>query len=439
MRARGMMLAGLMATGFATPAVALPPVQVPVPTVQAPVPTVQVPVPTVQVPVPVPTVRVPVPTAVPTAPVPVPTSVPPVTGGGGSAPPAGAGSGSGVSGGGGSGSSGGGGSGVSGGGGSGVSGGGGSGASGGGGSGAPGGGGSGSSSDGASPSDGASRTAAGRGSRAGSASHAAPHHARETPAQQREQRLRRTVESASGCLDDLSASQRRVLSLRAGVGAGPPRSRHAVASRLRISVRRVTRLERTGLTRLRTLARGGNCAPPAPVTPPTSLATAQQADVAAAQPAIVKPGETRRPSRSGRPGGTSRSGSGRSGGTSRSRGAVAGVSETHPPAAQDGGGINLIPPLLLLGLAALTFLLSRRLHRATGAADVPAPERPPSVAAWVPWRRSTMTGPGWTDRPGDGRDAPGKWDTSPADPPREPVPDEDPAPGHRLRDRAPRR
>jgi hypothetical protein len=50
-----------------------------------------------------------------------------------------------------------------------------------------------------------------------------------------------------------------VLILRAGVGAGPPRSRARVARRLDLRVRRVMRVERSGLRKVRALARGGSC------------------------------------------------------------------------------------------------------------------------------------------------------------------------------------
>ena len=80
--------------------------------------------------------------------------------------------------------------------------------------------------------------------------------------ERREKRLRETVAKTSGCLDDLSSAQRRVLTLRSGVGAADPTSRRGVARRLDISVRRVTRLERSGLKRLRSLGANGGCAPP---------------------------------------------------------------------------------------------------------------------------------------------------------------------------------
>ena len=78
-------------------------------------------------------------------------------------------------------------------------------------------------------------------------------------AQRRECVLRETVARSSACLDDLSSAQRRVLMLRAGAGAGPPRSRGGVAKKLRISERRVARLERTGLSRRARSARQGAC------------------------------------------------------------------------------------------------------------------------------------------------------------------------------------
>jgi hypothetical protein len=61
------------------------------------------------------------------------------------------------------------------------------------------------------------------------------------------------------CLDDLSTAQRRVLELRAGVGAADPRTRRGVARVLDIRVGRVQRLERRGLRRARKLDRAGAC------------------------------------------------------------------------------------------------------------------------------------------------------------------------------------
>jgi Sigma-70, region 4 len=78
-------------------------------------------------------------------------------------------------------------------------------------------------------------------------------------AERRERRLRRSVVRLSGCLDDLSAAQRRVLVLRAGVGEASPRTRQGVARALDIRVQRVRRIERRGLRRARELDRADAC------------------------------------------------------------------------------------------------------------------------------------------------------------------------------------
>ena len=75
----------------------------------------------------------------------------------------------------------------------------------------------------------------------------------------RERRLRTTVRRLQDCLGGLSRLERRVLVLRAGIGAGPARSRARVARRLDVNVRRVARTERRGLRALHGLARAGRC------------------------------------------------------------------------------------------------------------------------------------------------------------------------------------
>jgi hypothetical protein len=94
-----------------------------------------------------------------------------------------------------------------------------------------------------------------------------------TPAQRRraERRLRRTVARLDGCLDELAFNQRRVLELRAGVGAGPPQSRRGVARALDVPVVRVRRLERRGLRSARALARADNCGSAAAGAGPIAL------------------------------------------------------------------------------------------------------------------------------------------------------------------------
>jgi hypothetical protein len=74
-----------------------------------------------------------------------------------------------------------------------------------------------------------------------------------------ERRLRRSVQRLSGCLDELSDTQRRVLELRAGVGEASPRTRRGVARALDLRVQRVHRIERRGLRRARELDRADAC------------------------------------------------------------------------------------------------------------------------------------------------------------------------------------
>jgi hypothetical protein len=74
-----------------------------------------------------------------------------------------------------------------------------------------------------------------------------------------ERRLRRSVARLSGCLDELSGVQQRVLELRAGVGSASPRTRQGVARVLDIRVQRVRRIERNGLRRARALDRADAC------------------------------------------------------------------------------------------------------------------------------------------------------------------------------------
>jgi len=74
-----------------------------------------------------------------------------------------------------------------------------------------------------------------------------------------ERRLRRAVTRLDGCLDELPTIQRRVLVLRAGLGAGPPRSGPGVARALDLRVERVRWLERRGLRHVRALAHRDAC------------------------------------------------------------------------------------------------------------------------------------------------------------------------------------
>jgi hypothetical protein len=62
-----------------------------------------------------------------------------------------------------------------------------------------------------------------------------------------------------GCLDGLAAGERRVLVLRAGLGAAPALSRSDVARRLGLPVPQTGRIERRGLRRLEALDGAGRC------------------------------------------------------------------------------------------------------------------------------------------------------------------------------------
>jgi hypothetical protein len=212
----------------------------------------------------------------------------------------------------------------------------------------------------------------------------------------RERKLRETVSRAGRCLDDLSTGQRRVLTLRAGVGAGPPRSRALVARRLDISVKRVVRLERTGLRRLRSLAARGGCAPAT-----TTLAAATTAPSTAVAP-NAEPEPQRRSEQPREPKRTPSGGTGETGGDRR----VAGVSQTNPP---EGRGINVLIGLILLSLLLAAILVARmRRREATPVAAAPVEEKP----VWIPWRRSTMTGPSWNEKPPPSREE--SWAESPS-------------------------
>lgn len=358
----------------------VPTVQVPVPTVQVPVPTVQVPVPTVQVPVP--TVQVPIPTVqVPTPS--APGGAPPAGGGSGG----GSGAGGGAAGGGGSGAGGGASSGSGSGSASGGSaGGGGSGAGGGASSGsgsgsAPGGsagGGGDSASDGSG--DGASRGRETDRPRSRSGARRDESTSRARPADrvaQREQRLRETVSRAASCLGELPSAQRRVLTLRAGVGARPARSRSSVARRLDVTVRRVARLEHAGLRRLRTLAARGGCAVTgAPVTVGSGAPVAGTEPVVREAPDHDGRRRTQDDERDRRR--TPSSTGGVDAAPSPGAGGVAGVTRSNPASPES---IDLLVPLIVLALGGIVFAALRTRRQSPVTAE-PAVAEPPRTPRW---------------------------------------------------------
>lgn len=78
-----------------------------------------------------------------------------------------------------------------------------------------------------------------------------------------ERRLRRTVESLSGCLSSLPSLEATVLALRAGLGAGAPLSTSQVGGRLGVSPTAVRNAERQGLRGLQQANAATGCGAPA--------------------------------------------------------------------------------------------------------------------------------------------------------------------------------
>jgi hypothetical protein len=76
----------------------------------------------------------------------------------------------------------------------------------------------------------------------------------------RDRELRRAVVRLQGCLARVPRAERRVLTLRAGIGIARTRSRAEVARITGLHRARVARLERRGLRQLRALGRAGGCA-----------------------------------------------------------------------------------------------------------------------------------------------------------------------------------
>jgi hypothetical protein len=96
----------------------------------------------------------------------------------------------------------------------------------------------------------------------------------------RDRALRRTVLGHEACLGQMPRSERRVLTLRAGVGLAHPRSRAQVQRITGLRRARIAALERSGLQRLRSLAQAGGCghaasAAPDGVTPVSGVSGAR--------------------------------------------------------------------------------------------------------------------------------------------------------------------
>ena len=198
---------------------------------------------------------------------------------------------------------------------------------------------------------GSRRPARARGARAARAARAAVRPAALTAtapprkARRRDRALRRAVLRFQGCLSRVPRAERRVLTLRAGVGAARTHSRTEVARITHLRRARVIRLERRGLRRLHALGRAGAC----------QDAEATSALAPAGTGTTLPPGST--------PGGASRRRPGRASlqrqqGRRRRRGIASPTAElsiSRPAGIPGGGSFDLA--LVLAPLAVLAFLL----------------------------------------------------------------------------------
>jgi hypothetical protein len=177
-----------------------------------------------------------------------------------------------------------------------------------------------------------------------------------------------------------------VLTLRAGVGSRPARSRASVARRLDVTVRRVARLENTGLRKLRTLAQSGGCRVAGTTTVGSGAPVASVADVTRSGPAAPKrEGGGSRDSKTRKPPATGGVDASATPGGSGVQGAT--QSNAGSP-----GGFNLLFPLLLLLMAAGVFAVGRSVRR-EHASPVPGPA-PEASEATAP-----TPSPRWDDPP----------------------------------------
>jgi hypothetical protein len=153
------------------------------------------------------------------------------------------------------------------------------------------------------------------------------------------------------CVQRLDSTQRRVLVLRAGVGARAPRSRRRVASRLHVTVRRVARVERAGMRRLRTLQRTNSCA----AAPAGTAGVVARGGLAPVSGSGTGPGTPAAPTHAPSGGGSSSEGNSSDGGPGGgSRQGIGGQFATSPPGplGSDDGGPSPVIPIVLAALAA---------------------------------------------------------------------------------------
>jgi hypothetical protein len=167
----------------------------------------------------------------------------------------------------------------------------------------------------------------------------------------RERALRRAVLRFQGCLSQVPRSERRVLTLRAGVGPARPHSRTEVARITHLRRSRVVTLERRGLRRLHALGRSGDCqdARTASAAAPLASAAAPPAGSAPGGPGAVLAEHQVSDSRPA--------------GAHGHRKPTAELSISRPPVAPGTGGFDLTLVFAALGLLAFVFVVTREVKR----------------------------------------------------------------------------
>ena len=179
------------------------------------------------------------------------------------------------------------------------------------------------------------------------------------------------MQRLSGCLDELPATQRRVLVLRTGFGDASPRTRRGVARVLDIRVQRVVRIERRGLRQARELDRTGACGSAGGAGPIIAPGTVTGGSGGESTPVEESLG-------GGTPGSGGDNGSGNGSSPDRGSGDVRGESAEQPPLPfadgppEQAGGTSLwvaIALMLLAGLAGFATPALRERLRGSGTAS----------------------------------------------------------------------
>jgi len=169
----------------------------------------------------------------------------------------------------------------------------------------------------------------------------------------RDRALRHAVLRFQGCLPRVPRAERRVLTLRAGVGVARAHSRSEVARITHLRRARVVTLERRGLRRLHALDRAGACQDARQATPsgaPASTAVTPPPGSAAAGPGALPVGQ--------------HAGDSNTGGAQGHRTPTAELSVGRPPSNLGSGGSDLTIVLASLAVFAFVLAVTREVKRA---------------------------------------------------------------------------